>query len=93
MCGEGGREGGVRNAAHLIRHSQQLLRSCVHLTHYVGLVQIPVITTVVCSDVYIYDVSTLQDPLVGDAMANYFIDRSAHTLGEVVVILHHNGPV
>ena len=56
------------------------------VTNVVCLVQVAVEATVVQRNVDVQDIAILEDSLVGDAVANDFVDRCAYRLGEVAVV-------
>jgi hypothetical protein len=52
----------------------------------VGFVEVAVEAAVVEGDVYVEDVAVLERAVVGDAVADYFVDAGADGFGEVVIV-------
>lgn len=56
------------------------------VTNVVRLVQVGVVALVVERDINVEDIAVEQDALIGDAVADDFVDRGATRLGEVVIV-------
>jgi hypothetical protein len=79
-------DGLVQTLSRCLNHANSIRVSLGLVTNVVGLVQVGVVSLVVQRNINVEDITIEQNTLIGDTVADDFVDGCTARLGEVVVV-------